>query len=72
MKMGTTRQTRFVAHPVQWAGCAVRRASAAVSPTSREVLGNQIYELLARKGETMTSSAMVTTHTTKSTRPKQH
>ena len=37
----------------------------------REVLGDQTYETLARKGETMTTTAMATP-TTKSTRPEQN
>ena len=39
----------------------------------REVLGDQTYESLARKGETMTTAAMVDLRTTtKSTRPEQN
>jgi hypothetical protein len=38
----------------------------------RDVLGEVTYESLARKGETMTTAAMVTYATTKSTRPEQH
>ena len=37
-----------------------------------EVLGDQTYESLARKGETMTTAEMVTYATTKSTRPEQN
>jgi hypothetical protein len=38
----------------------------------REVLGDQTYESLARQGETMTTAAMATTPTTKSTRLEQN
>ena len=39
----------------------------------RDVLGDQTYESLARKGETMTTAAMVDLRTTtKSTRPEQN
>jgi hypothetical protein len=34
-------------------------------------LGDQTYESLARKGETMTTAEIVTTETTRSTRPER-
>ncbi len=37
----------------------------------REVLGDPVYESLARKGETMTTAEMCCTRMTKSTRPEQ-
>ena len=40
----------------------------AVAAHLDEVLGDQTYESLARKGETMTTSEMEPTHTTRSTR----
>jgi hypothetical protein len=59
------------------AGFALSPLSALVAPEIgtaithlRDVLGDQTYESLARKGETMTTQRWRHTHTTKSTRPE--
>ena len=54
------------------AALRIRVAVREVAIVAREVVGDQTYESLARKDETITTAAMVTYTYDQSTRPEQN
>ena len=64
--------TGGAASAVAVAALRIRVAVREVAIVAREVVGDQTYESLARKDETITTAAMVTYTYDQSTRPEQN